>query len=169
MVLETYPDACFVQTHRDLGRVLPSICSLVTGWRGLYEGEVNPHAIGGWQLEMWAEMMERGIQQRRAADPAHFFDLHFRDVVDDPVGAVKRLYHHFGFELGEEAERRMRAWLAENPQGKHGGHRYAPEEFGLDDDAMAERFAAYLEHFQVEREAASWPSTPPIAKDPRSV
>lgn len=36
VLLETYPDACIVQTHRDPARVLPSLCSLVTNWRGIY-------------------------------------------------------------------------------------------------------------------------------------
>lgn len=154
-VLETYPDACFVQTHRDPARVLPSLCSLVTGWRRLYEEEVDADAVGRWQLDMWAELMETGIEKRRAARPEQFYDLHFRDVVGDPVAAVKRIYDHFGFALSPEGERAMRAWHADNPQGKHGGHRYAPEDFGLSEPMMADRFAAYRAHFGVEREAPS--------------
>jgi hypothetical protein len=151
VVLETYPDACFVWTHRDPARVLPSLCSLVTGWRGLYEGDVDPHAIGRWQLDMWADLMEQGIAKRRQA-PQQFYDLAFREIVEDPVGAVRRLYDHFGFELTDEAERRMRAWYAENPQGKRGGHHYRAESFGLSQAEMTDRFSAYTEHFGVERE-----------------
>jgi hypothetical protein len=153
-VLEVYPDACFIQTHRDPARVLPSLCSLVTGWRRLYEEKVDVHAVGRWQLDMWASLMETGIEKRRAARPEQFFDLHFRDVVSDPVGAVKRIYDHFGFTLSAEGESRMRAWQAENPQGRHGGHRYSPEEFGLSEEAMAERFAHYRDHFGVDRETS---------------
>jgi hypothetical protein len=46
----------------------------------------------------------------------------------------------------------MRLWHTGNPQGKHGGHRYTPEEFGLSEGMMAERFARYREHYGVERE-----------------
>ena len=45
----------------------------------------------------------------------------------------------------------MRAWHAENPQGKHGGHEYRAEDFGLSVGEMAERFAPYLDHYGVER------------------
>ena len=41
-LLAVYPDACVVQSHRDPARVLPSMCSLVTGWRSLYEGASTP-------------------------------------------------------------------------------------------------------------------------------
>jgi hypothetical protein len=137
----------------DPARVLPSLCSLVTGWRGLYEGSADPAAIGRWQLEMWAGLMERGIEKRRAMPPERFFDLHHAELLADPVGSVRRLYDHFGLELSPEAERAMRAWHAVNPTGKHGEHHYRAEEFGLSEGVLRERFAAYLERFGVEREA----------------
>ena len=153
VLLEVYPDACVVQTHRDPARVLPSICSLVTGWRSLYEGSADAHAIGRWQLEMYASMMEAAMSARARAKPAQFCDFSFRDLIDDPVAAVARMYDHFGFELSAEAERRMRAWQADNPQGKHGGHHYTLEEFGLREGQIAERFAAYRTRFEVTRES----------------
>jgi hypothetical protein len=154
-VLETFPDACFVWTHRDPARLLPSLCSLVAGWRSLYEGAVDERAIGRWQLEMWCELVMGGIAKRRLADPGRFCDLSFQEVARDPLAAVRRIYRHFGFELGPEAERRMREWQAANPQGKHGGHAYSAERFGLSEDEIDERFAAYREHFGVAKEPAS--------------
>jgi hypothetical protein len=49
----------------------------------------------------------------------------------------------------------MREWQAANPQGKHGGHAYSAERFGLSEDEIDERFAAYREHFGVAKEPAS--------------
>jgi hypothetical protein len=153
VLLATYPDACIVQTHRDPVRVLPSICSLVTGWRALYEGSADAHAIGAWQLELYASMLESAMAARANADPKQFFDLDFRALVADPVAAVARLYDHFGFALSAEAERRMRAWHATNPQHKHGGHAYTLDAFGLREGAIRERFARYAERFGVGRES----------------
>jgi hypothetical protein len=154
-LLATYPDACVVQTHRDPARVLPSLASLITGWRGLYEDAPDGRTIGGWQLELWASTMEDAMSVRRARPEAHAFDLHFREIVADPAGAIARLYAHFGFALSDDAARRMRAWHAENPQGKHGEHRYDAEAFGLGAGRVHDRFAAYMRHFAVEREAAA--------------
>ncbi|MFN8544432.1 MAG: sulfotransferase [Candidatus Binatia bacterium] len=154
-LLAVYPDACIVQTHRDPGRMLPSLCSLIAGWRGIYEDDPDRHAIGRWQLDLWSGTMERALAERRHHDPRQFYDIHFREIVADPIGAVRRMYAHFGGPLSEDAERRMRAWHQANPQGKHGEHRYSAEEFGLTDAMMAERFAPYLEHFQIPRERAA--------------
>ena len=74
-LLAVYPDACIVQTHRDPVQVLPSICSLVTGWRSLYEGRADAKAIGAWQLEMYASMMEHAMDVRAKAEPCALLRL----------------------------------------------------------------------------------------------
>ncbi len=152
ILLETYPDACIVQTHRDPTRVLPSICSLVRGWRGLYEGPVAGVEIGSWQLEMYAGMMEKAMRVRDARPASHFFDLSFSELVHDPVTAIGRMYEHFGGALSADGEERLRAWHRDNPQGKHGGHAYRAEEFGISDDEIWQRFRSYTERFGVEPE-----------------
>lgn len=152
VLLETYPDACIVQTHRDPAKVLPSVCSLVTGWRRLYEGDADAEAIGAWQLELYAGMIEKAMAVREHSDPGQFYDLSFRELITDPVGAIARLYEHFGFAWTAEAERAMRAWHESNPQHKHGGHAYTAEAFGLREEGIAERFAAYARRFDVPRE-----------------
>jgi hypothetical protein len=154
-VLETHPDACFIWTHRDPARVLPSLCSLVAGWRLLYEGEVDAAAIGRWQLDMWSGLVAAGVEKRRAMDPARFFDLPFAELLRDPVAALRRAYAHFGLELSAQAERRMAAWHAAHPQGRHGSHRYSAEQFGLGEAEIDERFAAYRDAFDVAREPGS--------------
>jgi hypothetical protein len=154
VLLETYPDACFIQTHRDPVKVLPSVCSLVTGWRSLYEGSADAKAIGAWQIEFYADMMDTMMEARAKADPAQFFDIPFRDMITDPVAAIARAYDHFGFPLSPEAEPRMRAWHGTNPQHKHGGHKYTLAQFGLVEGAIRERFARYTERFDVERDGA---------------
>jgi hypothetical protein len=153
-LLAVYPDACIVQTHRDPANVLPSICSLVTGWRSLYEGSADAQAIGAWQLDLYAGMIERAMAVRERSDPKQFFDLGFRELVSDPVAAIERIYAHFGFAWTADTERRMRAWHEGNPQHKHGGHPYTLAEFGLREEEIAERFRRYAERFGVPREAA---------------
>jgi hypothetical protein len=41
----------------------------------------------------------------------------------------------------------MTAWLADNPQHKHGRHRYSLEQFGLTPDAVTERLGDYAARF----------------------
>jgi hypothetical protein len=39
--------------------------------------------------------------------------------------------------------------VRENPQGKHGAHRYALEEYGLDAERVRERLRFYTDRFEV--------------------
>jgi len=153
-IFETYPDACVVQTHRDPTKVVPSLCSLVAGWRGIYEYDPDRRAIAEWQIEIWARGMEHAMEVRRERGSEQFFDLDFREVLGDPVAAVRRIYEHFGLDLTEETEQSLRSYRSENPPGKHGEHHYAIEDFGLTDRNILDRYAAYIDHFRVERETA---------------
>ncbi|MBW2272250.1 MAG: sulfotransferase [Deltaproteobacteria bacterium] len=153
-IFEVYPDACIVQTHRDPAKVMPSICSLLMGWRGLAEHDLDAEAIGRWQNELWASRMESAMDARARRKPSQFFDLSFGEVVADPVGAVRRIYDHFGLAMNDESERRLRSWHEANPKGKHGEHRYDIGDFGLSETDVLDRYARYIEHFGVEREGS---------------
>jgi hypothetical protein len=52
------------------------------------------------------------------------------------------------------ASARMRAFIADNPKGKHGIHRYAPEEYGVEPAAVRRAFRAYMERFELAPEPA---------------
>lgn len=101
-------------------------------------------------------MLHRAVDVRDSGRvaPERFYDLHFPDLLKDPMGQVERIYDHFGLALSGEAADAMRAFLAANPQGKHGVHRYRPEEYGLDPARERERFARDTERFGIEPEAS---------------
>jgi hypothetical protein len=67
----------------------------------------------------------------------------------DPIGAVRGIYERFGDTFTSEAEAAMRAYMAENQQGKHGKHSYDLAEFGLDKGEVRERFKAYIERYDI--------------------
>ena len=79
--------------------------------------------------------------------------MQFGDFIRDEIGTVRRIYAHFGRELSDEAERRMRAFLAANPRDKHGTHRYTLAEASLDPAAERTRYAAYQQRFAVPSES----------------
>jgi hypothetical protein len=151
-IFDVYPDACIVQTHRDPARVLPSLCSLVAGWRGIYEDDPDRRAIAAWLVELWARTMEDAMAARRELGEERFFDIGFRETVSDPATAVGKVYAHFGIDYPAETEARLREWHRANPQHKHGEHKYSAADFGLVPGAMRERFSAYIDRFDIPPE-----------------
>ena len=78
--------------------------------------------------------------------------MQFGEFLRDEIAMVRRIYVHFGRALSAEAEARMRRFLAANPRDKHGTHRYALADAGLDTAAERARYAAYQQRFAVPSE-----------------
>ena len=88
----------------------------------------------------------------KGALPDRFVDVHFRGLMRDPVETLRAAYARMGRDFGAEHAERVRAYLAEKPQGKFGRHRYSAEEWGFDAAGLRKELAPYIEHFGVELE-----------------
>ena len=154
-IFATFPDACVIHCHRDPAKVVPSYASLLANFTAVYEDDVDQRAIGRLSLRMWSERIAKGMRDRAALGrEERFFDLHFREVLADPVGAVERALRQFGLPLSDAGRAAMRAWTLAHPQGRHGQHGYSLEGYGLDARAMSESFREYRERFGVPEERA---------------
>jgi len=148
-----FPNACVIQTHRDPARVVPSYASLLAHFTAVYEKEVDPRQIGALASRLWSERLEKGIQDRAALGrESQFFDIHFSDVLNDPVGSVQRAFDKFGMSLSETAIQQMQGWIDSHQVGRHGAHTYTAADFGLDQKELSDRFAPYRERFDVPAE-----------------
>lgn len=58
-----------------------------------------------------------------------------------------------GLEFTETTRQRMVAFLAANPRGSRGVHKYPREDFGLDLGEIRERFREYCREFDVPLKA----------------
>jgi hypothetical protein len=147
-LLETYPDARFLWTHRDPAEVLGSVCSLISYTRSWVSDRVDAD-LGEKQIDLWSEALARAMAFRRAVGEERFADIGFGDLNADPVGTVGRAYGQLGLVLSEEGARRMSDLAAANPRGAHGAHQNALEEFGIDPREVRQRFAFYADRFDL--------------------
>lgn len=152
-LLKTYPDARVVVLHRDPVRTVASSASLSVTARpdSLTDADMEGYWGPVW-VNVLGTMVDRLVEHRARCGDEQFLDLHYADLVRDPVAAVSRIYAQFGDALSPEAESLMRAHLDAHPKGKHGAHRYTLADFGLKESAVRDRFARYTERFDVERE-----------------
>ena len=149
-----YPDARFVMTHRDVGKVLPSVSALYSTFAGVLSDGLDPVVIGTHNHQTWRVALERLVAFRDRGHEHRFFDLAFDDVQRDPIGQVTRLYDQLGDDLSAEARKKMEQWWALNSKDRSGPGHYRADTYGLDPDAIAGDFAFYHDRFHV-------PHTPP--------
>ena len=71
-------------------------------------------------------------------------DVHYAEVMREPIAAMRRLYAALGDEFTPEAEQGMTTWLEANPQGKFGKHEYKLAQFGLSQAQLEPMFEEYL-------------------------
>jgi sulfotransferase family protein len=149
-----YPDANIVQTHRDPLKVVASLTSLVTVLRSLASDTIDPYEIAQDWTHRLAMGLERAmdVRARGAFAPAQVFDVHFPELMADPIAMIRRIYAHFDMTLSSIAEGRMRAFLASNAADKHGTHRYTLGAAGLDMETERRRYARYQKHFGIASE-----------------
>jgi hypothetical protein len=145
-LLETYPDACIIWTHRDPADVLPSYVSLCAHFRSLFENSPDRPRIAREQEEAWAQAVERGMNLRKGREH-QFHDIYFDDFLTDPIGEVAKAYRHFGQPFSQRAKLALTAWRETHKPGQFGTHAYERNDFGQPAAQVHERYASYLERF----------------------
>ncbi|MBJ8348159.1 sulfotransferase [Antrihabitans sp. YC2-6] len=143
-LLEVYPDALIIQTHRAPRTAMASACSLAAhataGWSEKFTGEV----IGRTQLDLWSRGLDLFESSRGRHDPAQFIDIDYRDFIKNPLATVSGIYDHFGLPLTAAAETAMASMHAESRSGgRKPAHNYTLADFGLTDAEVDERFGNY--------------------------
>ncbi|WAC92156.1 sulfotransferase family protein [Mycobacterium sp. Aquia_213] len=141
-LLETYPDALVIQTHRPVETIMGSMCSLAQhtaeGWSDTFVGA----QIGADSMDTWSRGLERFNTVRAKHDPAQFYDVDYRDLIADPLGTVANVYQYFGMDLTDEARKAMEDSHAESQTGARAPkHKYSLADYGLTADEVKERFA----------------------------
>ena len=148
-LIETYPDALFIQTHREPARFMGSWNSLVERVRSLSSESRSPHDLGAEQLAFMSGMLDRAVDFRRAHPELEerWFDVSYHDLVEDPMGVIGRIHEHFGWTLEQAAVDAMTDWRFRQAvhRQRETRHRYALEDYGLTAEAVDAAFARYRE------------------------
>lgn len=148
-LLEVFPDACIVWTHRDPYDTIASYCSLMSmTWRTLY-GVIEPHVIGRYLEQRLHDGITRAMSARTRHDPARFIDVRFADLVRDPLGTAKRVHEHFALPWRPELDQKARDFLDQKRADARGEHKYEGAFYGLDREEVAARFQGYIDTFGV--------------------
>ena len=154
-LFQEYPGALIVQTHRDPLRVVCSLASLVDLLRRLASDDVSISEVAAEWVDDIVLGLDRAIEARTdgTVPDGQAMDVLFRDFLREPMAVVRAIYERLDIELSDAAEKAMQAFLAANPQEKHGGHNYSFTDTGLEAGRLRERTRAYQEFFDIPEEA----------------
>jgi len=151
-LLKVYPDARLVWTHRDPLTATGSYCSLMRLSQNTALGYADLEWIGEnypWQT---GEHARRIMKTRARIGHDRIIDVHYADLMRNPMATLENLYAALGDEFTPEAQVSIQAWIDANPQGKFGRHTYKLAEFGLTPERVRAEFEGYLSEYDVEPE-----------------
>ena len=152
----TYPDAQVIHTHRDPVKTIPSTASTVAMMFWLRSSATVEKELLALGINEAFKAAMLGAMEGRADGtyPAgQIVDLHFQDLLSDPVATLAATYESLGRDFTPAFEDRAVRYLADKPQGKHGRHAYRAEDWGLSDASIRRDYQAYTDHYGVALEA----------------
>jgi hypothetical protein len=148
-LLDAYPDARIIWTHRDPGPVVTSLASLANaGQRPLTSRRDPRPAAEEWKRKCVFALASAVEFDQGSAD-GWCRHVHYDALVADPLGTVGALYRSFGDDVSPLHARRMQAFLEDRPKDAFGHHRYDPADFGWTYAGLGQEFSAYTERYHI--------------------
>lgn len=149
-MLEVFPGAKLIFTHRDPAAAISSLCSLHAHTRALFTDDVDPVALGREVFSgHWTTAQDDAVALRAKLAPGQFTEVRHADLLRDPLATVGLLYDDLGLALTEPARESMRRYLDDESHKPRSVHEHSPEGFGLTGAEIRGRFADYCERFDV--------------------
>ena len=152
-LMQTFPDATIVMTHRDPVSVIQSAITMMT-----YSSRVNyKHTDPRWYLEYWHDRVHKlltaSISDRDLIPSDRSIDVPFDEFMADDVGMVEKIYEVAGLPMTEQARNQIDGYMLAHPRGKAGQVVYdLRKDFDADPAELRRSFDFYFDQFPVREE-----------------
>jgi Sulfotransferase family len=134
-LLSVFPDAVVIQTHRNPLEVLRSSLQLNEMLEGVFAYPADRAQTEIREARSLVESME-SIRSFRKAHPefsGRFIDVHYDDLVSDPLETVRHIYHRLNRHLVEPASERIKRLAATRSRYKRRHRRPMLADLGIDE------------------------------------
>ena len=146
-LLEVFPDAKIIQTHRDPMQTVPSFCSMCVNLAAPLTQAPDAKAIGAHWLRKLSRNLKAAMQVA-ARKPNSFLDLHFQDMLRDPIAQMAQIYEFVDEPFSVQAQAAMRTHRQEDAHDAD-AHVYHLADYGLSQAQVESLFGAYVERYQL--------------------
>ena len=151
-LLQVFPDAVLVETHRDPVGSVVSQATMHSYMARCWQHEID---YGG-HLDYWRDLSHRllaaGLRDRHLVEN-QVVDVRYHDMVDDNWSAVRAVYDSAGIELTDRARDQIQSFIDNNAQGRDGRIVYDLRgHFGAEPEQVRKPFEDYMSRHNVEIE-----------------
>ena len=153
-LLATFPDATIAFTLRDPVAVVQSAITMLAYGDRMRRIHVEADDLAGYWVDRVERLLRAAVRDAGLIPPERRVDVEFHQFMAGDLATATSVLTAAGLEVTDRARAELTAYLAGNPRHKEGRMAYDLRgDFGLEPDALYDRFAFYFEAFpQVVRE-----------------
>jgi len=152
-LIDTFPDATVVLTHRDPVSVIQSAITMLAYGDRMRCVQVNPKRVADYWTDRVERMLRACVRDREKIPATQSLDVLFHEFMADDVGTVERIYSLAKLPMTQTARTAFDRFMEHNPRGKYGRVVYDLEaDFGIEPKALRKRFDFYFERFPIRAE-----------------
>jgi hypothetical protein len=142
-LLKVWSEVKLVMTHRDVGQVLPSYCSMCASLSINSSSTYRKELQGAHWTRRFKEGLERLEAIRARLPEGQIIDVRYEDTVSDPSVTAERLMSALGYAASDADKAAFAQTIAANARETRPKHKYSAADFGLTPEGIASDFAFY--------------------------
>nr|ABP46585.1 conserved hypothetical protein [Mycolicibacterium gilvum PYR-GCK] len=146
-IMNVFPDATFIVTHRDPVDVSVSMATMMTYTMRMSVDEVDVPTVAGYWIDRIDEMLSACLRDHDKLPAERTIDVRFDEFMADDLAMVQRVWDTAGYTPSDESRAAVAEYLAGHTRGRLGTVDYRAEDLGVDRDELRRRFAPYVERF----------------------
>jgi hypothetical protein len=122
-LLELFPQARFLNIHRDPATVYTSTVKLITeGVAGLRLQRPAPGGVHREVIERYRILYQAYLKDRSTVPASQLVEISFAELEAEPLATLERVYHRLGLPDFELARPAVTAWLQEHRSYRKNAH-----------------------------------------------
>ncbi|PRQ05246.1 sulfotransferase family protein [Enhygromyxa salina] len=145
-IISEIPDVVVVYAHRDPVTVVASVSSLFNSVFGLVTEHHDVQRTARRNLDLFISMTDRCQAARDQGLDDRVLDIHYDDLVADPIATARRIYAHGSIPWPDDGEQALRAHMQGGRRSRP-KHVYSLEDCGLTEAEVRGRFAPYAARY----------------------
>jgi hypothetical protein len=150
IILDLHPQAGVIITHRNPLEVVGSYSSMMMAVLPEQTQVTDPHEMGRRVLDDLGAQMDHAMAVRERLSPGQVVDVQYTDFISDTVAVVEDIYQQLDLPYTQDVQQLIASYVADHPRNKHGSHDYQLAQFGLTEQQVLDRFAHYIETYNIK-------------------
>ena len=142
-----FPRVIVVVTHRDPVPIVLSMIAMIAYSARMHRGRVPVREIADYWVDRLELMLGALMHDRDVVGSDRSIDVRFDDYMADELSIAGQVYALAGEPMTDQTRSAISEYLTGHQRGRLGRVATSCEMFGLDEDAVRERFRPYVDRF----------------------